>query len=383
MQNLLIFSFIIFSAVPVFSNGVLFLGKTGVGKTTLINVFYNHIVGKDYNAERDVVSPLLHAGQLLSVNVDRYKRTESLNADGHSQTDDVRSFVASGEMGTVELWDSPGFIDTRGIAQDVANIDRIAQAISDASFKAVAIVLDPSDFQRDTIESKAAFNMMLRFIPKNTLSNVIAVVNRSGALKNGDREYFKNKLSEMFGVAVDVYFVDGSSFFDRDDSQKYWERDRKVVSDIVKDLLQRESISGRKIRVPTALYGMMDKSIAGVKLADTRWEAFKEEVQKECILEFIMPGIYPLQERECFDVFQKGEKKFQKLREDFLFSFWMARARLNATAVSDKFEPYIAYIEQKTERIVAERSLDDVERERQVQEHVTWKKKFEVMEKGL
>jgi hypothetical protein len=387
VKSLLIFSFVVLSAAPVFCHEILFLGKTGVGKTTLVNVFYNHILGKDYGAGRDIIAPLLHEGKVLSVTVDQYKLDNSGNADGHSQTDEVRSFVASGPMGTVELWDTPGFIDTRGIAQDSINVDKIAKAISDTSFSAIVIVLDSTDFKRDTVESKANCNMMRRFLPKSALSHVIGVVNRSGAFKNGDREYFKAKLSGMLGVDASIYFINGSSLFDEKDARQLWDRDRESIEEIITVLSLKprimKPVSGRTIGAPTALHRMMDKAIDGVKLADETWEKFNEGIKMECMLEFILPDVYPLKTKKCAETLHAGRKKYEEMKDEFSRAFRIAKARLNTTAISDDFSPYIAYIEKKIERIISDRTLSDSERESQINEHMAWKKKFELMEGGL
>lgn len=106
---LLIFGVLVsVAAVAKQDVNILHLGKTGAGKSTLINVFYNHLTGKQFSDERRILTPLLHGVPVL-VNVPEFVRYGvKLAREGKSQTSEVHRYPIETESKVINLWDTPG-----------------------------------------------------------------------------------------------------------------------------------------------------------------------------------------------------------------------------------------------------------------------------------
>ncbi len=244
---------------------ILLLGKSGVGKSTVANILYNHIKGNKYRGKtRDIIIPLLHRGKVsMLVNVEEYKAYNvKLNARGRSQTVDVHKYKVENEYYDVTLWDVPGFIDTDGGVTDAENAKKIANALSGVSVHAIAIVLDAKDQDRASLESNANINNIRRMLPKSFSGNLIGIFNRAGSLNRQDRKELISWFGDLFelrsaGIEPKAYFIDGSSFFDdiHDAAQEElemgevkWQADGSTIARMLADIEKNTPADGQEAK---------------------------------------------------------------------------------------------------------------------------------------
>ena len=108
---------------------VLFLGKTGAGKTTLINAFANYFYGVNYKDERKIMvsqDMIINIGNeskkiKLEKNIKSTDKEESsLESNleqSYSQTLKSTVYTLQNEFYKLRMIDTPGLLDTSGIDQ--------------------------------------------------------------------------------------------------------------------------------------------------------------------------------------------------------------------------------------------------------------------------
>ncbi|CAH2281690.1 hypothetical protein XELAEV_18003132mg [Pelobates cultripes] len=194
---------------PIKGNKVILLvGATGTGKTTLINGMANYILGVDW--KDDFRFKLVH---------------EITNkSEAHSQTSLVTAYKINCESVyeipySLTLIDTPGFGDTRGIAQDKKITEAINIFFSSDNgidqIDAVCFVVQAS-LARLTYTQKYIFNSVFSIFGKDIKDNILILINFSDgerppvleAIKtaeipcsldsNGDPVHFKFNNSALF-----------------------------------------------------------------------------------------------------------------------------------------------------------------------------------------
>jgi len=122
---------------------LVFLGKTGAGKTTLINTFVNHFQNKSYNDEWDILIP---QSKDQKCSFKEYQHMSDPNEFttqdniGKSKTRRTNSYEIASNEKTLVITDTPGLLDTEGIHKDQENMKSIIEEISKYGY-ITAIVL--------------------------------------------------------------------------------------------------------------------------------------------------------------------------------------------------------------------------------------------------
>jgi len=162
----------------------LMLGKTGSGKTTLMNAIANHLYKKKFEDEKLVLIPQ-KKGQECSFSeyiqeVDPKEFPDEENF-GNSKTQTTRSYRLQFEDRALLLIDTPGIGDTRGFQQDKINIDNIIEGIRKHSFiQAVVLVIEPNS--RTDMMFKYYIDEIRKLLTIQCLNQFIVVCTRN----NGD-----------------------------------------------------------------------------------------------------------------------------------------------------------------------------------------------------
>jgi GTPase SAR1 family protein len=228
---------------------ILFVGKTQSGKSSLVNIFYNHIIGKKYEEKRAIVVPLRVPKRDFSVNVKDYEAyNEKVRGLNESQTKEVHRYTAANDRYIVHLWDAPGFNDTDQKITDEEIVKKIAVAIGETSFNAIAFVLRPNE--PATFDMRANINRIRTMLPKTASKNIIGIYSRAYGLSSDQKEDNEVAFAGLFKINPGepmprVYSIDGSSFFDRVNlndekslmqGQDRWFNDGVVVTTVLMDI---------------------------------------------------------------------------------------------------------------------------------------------------
>lgn len=221
---------------------ILMLGKSGAGKSSLINMFYNHLIGKFYEDKREIVVPFVHGGKGYEVNVDTYAKLWGLkpNTDGKSQTKGVYWYKVETKDLVVTFWDTPGIPDTEGPKEDEEHIKKIKNALATVDIHAIVIALPPDALDRKSHEFLTTMNNIVNNLPKSYSENIVGIFNRvvGDNFDDDTKADFRSKLSTAFGgrtsKKLSEFYVDGSSFFNKTPKgPTNWVADGLVIAQII------------------------------------------------------------------------------------------------------------------------------------------------------
>ncbi|RGB27691.1 hypothetical protein C1646_673793 [Rhizophagus diaphanus] len=153
---------------------ILLLGETGVGKTTFINAFANYIKfetlkdAKSGDMEISIPSKFTITDENYinrTIKIGKDDSNEQFESLGASSTLECRSHIFhTAKNKRIELIDTPGIGDTRGLDQDKKNFENILYFISNFKFlNGICILLKPNN---------SRLNVIFRFYIQELLSNL-------------------------------------------------------------------------------------------------------------------------------------------------------------------------------------------------------------------
>jgi GTPase SAR1 family protein len=158
---------------------ILLLGETGVGKSTFVNAIANYIIYEKLEiAEMSQLISIVSSSftmtnddyEEINIKIDQdecFFDQSSANENfvkGQSSTQKPRAYSFSYGDKIINLIDTPGIGDTRGIAKDKENIANILQFISNhKEIHGICILLKPNN---------AKLTMMFRFYIKELLTHL-------------------------------------------------------------------------------------------------------------------------------------------------------------------------------------------------------------------
>ncbi len=163
---------------------VLLLGETGVGKSTFINAFVNYLKFQTLEqAERGVPVALIPVSFLITIG-DQFDefivrfgdadQNEDHEHQGQSVTQHCKSYVFDlNDQSSLRLIDTPGIGDTRGVAQDIKNIDHILTYVNTLPhLHAVCLLLKPNA-SRLNVFFRSCINQLLTYLTPIGFNNII------------------------------------------------------------------------------------------------------------------------------------------------------------------------------------------------------------------
>jgi GTPase SAR1 family protein len=201
------------------SLNILILGETGVGKSTWINAFANYLI---YNTLEDAIAaetPVCVIPTKFSMFDENNRRheillgnqeNEFLSTEGHSSTQNAKTYLFETPDYNIYLIDTPGMNDTRGHEQDDENVQKILRAI--APFKelhAICFLFKPNETRLKPY-FRNCISKLLSNLSKNSLQNICVLFtnSRSNFYKPGNtlgslKEYFM-ELKQNENVTVEI-----------------------------------------------------------------------------------------------------------------------------------------------------------------------------------
>ena len=142
---------------------LLVVGQTGSGKTTLLNAFINAIMGIQITDDfryKIIIENFNHS--------QAFSMTDSVN---------IYNIKPNGNLPAIKIIDTPGFGDTRGIAQDKIIRDQIADTFKNRlnNINAICFVAQSSN-ARLTANQRYIFTSILDLFGKDVQENFIAML---------------------------------------------------------------------------------------------------------------------------------------------------------------------------------------------------------------
>lgn len=348
---------------------ILFLGKSGAGKSTLINIFYNHLTGKKFEDERDVIVPLLHKrNRQYLVNVDRFKELNlQLSANGRPRTENTNKYSLETEHYVVNLWDTPA-VSTFGYL-DHKNDENISTALNGVKIHAVLVVIDEQDFPRDTVALQMLVNNVRCFIPDVNQENIFGVINESNFLVREHRWDIWDEYNDLFrGEKTKekkrLHFITGFGFFAGDEAWD-WVQDSITVREIVERAKQKQGF-----------YILQCKE-------EKKWHSLFENEKNEIIGKI---GFLESENKNLAAVlagdYKENVRIFLKHRQAEALS-QIGEMRLKLEQLGTHADPYIKYLSKMLRNIQEKVELSDREKTTQIDTIRKWIKSYRDLQIGV
>ena len=230
---------------------ILILGETGVGKSTMINAFANYfhfksldnaVKGNKINPVVAIPSKFTMNGQDISIGKPDANEVHDV---GVSNTQGARTYPFHFAEYTINLIDTPGMGDTRGIKQDEANMENILNHLTlHDELHGILVLLKPNN-ARLGIVFEHCISELLTYLHKDA-ANIISFVftnARSTFYQPGDtlpplKKLLKDKKIGIDADKSNTFCFDNEAFrfmacainglkFDEDvtaDYEKSWQR---------------------------------------------------------------------------------------------------------------------------------------------------------------
>lgn len=142
---------------------IVIVGKSGAGKSSLINMLANIFEGRSYNDIRAIaisqIVPMLQGNKKINIelksNINAFSKLQSDPQNGkqcESQTQNASIYSFPSANCTIHLIDTPGVGDTRGFEQDKKNIRAVVEALkASEQFNGLCLVFKATDQRVDPI----------------------------------------------------------------------------------------------------------------------------------------------------------------------------------------------------------------------------------------
>lgn len=240
------------------------IGKSGAGKTTLINTLVNHIAGRGYYDQR-VIAITQQIGltnpktkELVkwtyTCNLEEFlnRQSDRLGSGTLSQTTKTDIYEIELDDFTLKIIDTPGLADTAGIEQDEKNVELIINGIREVSkIDGILFVQKSTDVRLD-IGLKYLISKIQGMLPKGCEDNfftcLTAVVNRlkldvlpaleeMGIPLNNyftfenDALVHPSHLCEVVGISLDD--IEASEEY-TDIPEAFWKQNKNQVNKLIK-----------------------------------------------------------------------------------------------------------------------------------------------------
>ncbi|CAG8722421.1 34411_t:CDS:2 [Gigaspora margarita] len=227
---------------------ILLLGETGVGKSTFINAFVNYLkfdsLDSAIRGKMEVLIPFFFTitdenyenEQIVKIESDDLNDSNEQLEKGASSTQGCKRFVfpLTDSNRVINLIDTPGIGDTRGVEQDAKNFEDILMHISYYPYlNGICILLKP-DQSRMNLILKYCLYELLSHLHKSAKDNIFFCFTHSrgsnfrpGAISTLLRKEL-NSFKDISGV--EIKFNKDTSFYFDNESFKFLAQIKKDVS---------------------------------------------------------------------------------------------------------------------------------------------------------
>ena len=187
---------------------VVVVGESGAGKSTFLNYVANYFLGGSPSALQVIIGSRLHAA-----NVGGAQQTEMASHDQSvSQTQESQQYV----FGRFVFVDTPGLNDTRGVGNDVTNMQLILDAVTRFRTIAALVVVINGSLARFTSSLQLVLTMLASNLPASALGNVFVLLTHCSPLTcNFDAEAAATALGlegQRLAVGERVFHMQNSAF---------------------------------------------------------------------------------------------------------------------------------------------------------------------------
>ena len=268
------------------SNGepfrILLLGQSGSGKSSILSLL--KFFAQSYGTKSLPSGASFSKGDLDHLcQFGEDIKLEEL-PQGQSQTLEATSVKLKMPMGvTIEVIDTPGFGDTRGIAQDHENATKIVKELKRLRhINCVFLVLNGASSARNATSMEYAMKRLRRMLPRSVIGNVMVIFTRAFRRNRVEPHLADFVASNLLGIDGDVRM---ESFIDNPipvavRTKLYWNPENAVeeleeVEELFSEaMLRLKELFARVVDLPRMDVVAITKSHETVLSIEERCRAF-------------------------------------------------------------------------------------------------------------
>lgn len=292
------------------------IGKSGAGKTSVINTLCNIFEGKDYDDNRTIAitqniklnNPRTKETSVLTlnsnINLFKDKQTDITSGrQSQSQTQQANIYSFQTANCLVSLIDSPGIGDTRGVEFDKKSIHSVVQAVKTlGQFNAICLAYKADDARvdatlkylitqyRSIMTKECENNILICFTHVSNQYNIPAIdsLKEAGLITaNTPTFYFDNSCIVPFSEYKDVPKKDQKKL--KDVEEEKWKNNYNQAQSMILKIAELNSVKGQDIVElyikRTIAINLTNEKIANLAFIEARNKAF--EVQKRRMKTFM------------------------------------------------------------------------------------------------
>ncbi|KAJ3355804.1 hypothetical protein GGF32_001821 [Allomyces javanicus] len=152
---------------------VVIIGRTGEGKSTLINSLLNYFRKASFD------KPVLAIKTQFCQQVDpKYQHIVSSESDPSNQAKSQTSWPVVYDIGDLQILDTPGFADCNGTETDKANLEMIQKAMASRGHITAVVLVMNGSLNRQTTQDAYVLESVRSLLPDKILENLILVFTR-------------------------------------------------------------------------------------------------------------------------------------------------------------------------------------------------------------
>lgn len=223
---------------------ILFVGKTGAGKSTLINMVGHRLNNDTYDNNRSFLVPITQGE--LSYTASHLQGCRTVVDSMASQTDKISVFNIGDRDRNFALIDTPGLLDTDARRQQL-NDQNLQAFLAAHPVNTIALVISASDM-RGTADVVRFFNDFLALFPsaEEVIKNLVVLVTFSA---QADENIIRLVQANLTGIEQNQFFFFDSSPLivgprtNRNLGQRIWDADQEEIEKLLAESRQHPALN--------------------------------------------------------------------------------------------------------------------------------------------
>ena len=217
------------------SHKILLIGETGSGKTSFLNLLCNYSIVKELGFAIGVQ----HFHSFNKIQLEN-----AISNKMESKTSDAMKYTVSLGDTNLEIIDTPGFGDSRGIEQDKNRLAMIMQCLKNEDIIHCVCLVMNGRATRISATLSYALSEITSILPKSSIDNITVIFTNTTGLLNLSFEL--GALSDYFGSEIQYSFCIENPYCLIERAKDTSTVSRDTVTEILRDEFEKTALTLNK-----------------------------------------------------------------------------------------------------------------------------------------